>query len=208
MTKLLKYSRTYHCLLFLCLSLPFFYTGCAHKTEATVESTKVDSVNIVVDTSAQVDKYSQTDTNLDSVKSISRDQEINQNEEKLLSQKISIWSPFFKPILIPQTDTFTGLAMLIDSVANIQYFSFFLFWFLLCLSLLIKFIERNAFKVILLLDTLSLIFLLLAKPVAFEFHRLYGVWVTIGFLLILIIIDSFILKNEIKRSKSSNLKVF
>lgn len=70
MTKLLKYSRTYHCLLFLCLILPFFYTGCAHKTEATVESTKVDSVNIVVDTSAQVDKYSQTDKNLDSVKSM------------------------------------------------------------------------------------------------------------------------------------------
>lgn len=198
MKKLLKYSIFLHWMTFLCLCLPFFYTGCEKKTEAPaheevqiqVDSTRLNQKKI--DTIA-LDKKVVKETK----KSINKVKSKTENKEETLSETLSQEYPFLKSILVSKENTFSGWAMIIDSGSYILVFSIFIYFLLSILSLTIKYLESNAIKTIVLLDVLALLFLILAEPIAIFNNRLWGVWVAIIIFSTLTILDIYILiKNQ------------
>ncbi len=198
MKKLLKYSIFLHWMTFLCLCLPFFYTGCEKKAEAPaheevqiqVDSTRLNQKKI--DTIA-LDKKVVKETK----KSINKVKSKTENKEETLSETLSQEYPFLKSILVSKENTFSGWAMIIDSGSYILVFSIFIYFLLSILSLTIKYLESNAIKTIVLLDVLALLFLILAEPIAIFNNRLWGVWVAIIIFSTLTILDIYILiKNQ------------
>ena len=198
MKKLLKYSIFLHWMTFLCLCLPFFYTGCEKKAEAPaheevqiqVDSTRLNQKKI--DTIA-LDKKVVKETK----KSINKVKSKTENKEETLSETLSQEYPFLKSILVSKENTFSGWAMIIDSGSYILVFSIFIYFLLSILSLTIKYLESNAIKTIVLLDVLALLFLILAEPLAIFNNRLWGVWVAIIIFSTLTILDIYILiKNQ------------
>lgn len=198
MKKLLKYSIFLHWMTFLCLCLPFFYTGCEKKAEAPaheevqiqVDSTRLNQKKI--DTIA-LDKKVVKETK----KSINKVKSKTENKEETLSETLSQEYPFLQTILVSKENTFSGWAMIIDSGSYILVFSIFIYFLLSILSLTIKYLESNAIKTIVLLDVLALLFLILAKPIAIFNNRLWGVWVAIIIFSTLTILDIYILiKNQ------------
>jgi hypothetical protein len=98
-----------------------------------------------------------------------------------------------QPILIPDGNTFSGLAMLIDCAGYIIFFSIFLYVLLSILSLLIKYLESERTKIIILLDVLALFFLMISKPFELLNEMLWGYWVSIILFSALTNIDLYIL---------------
>lgn len=191
MNTFLKSSKTFHWLLMLCLTLPFFYTGCEETKSEEVPPASVDSIMQVAP--------SQADTLAPAP--LITDTPANKKEDKLVSQKIVRKFPFLKLILIPKHDTYSGLALLIDNLSYLYYYGIVLFWIFLSISLLLKYIDKNAFKSIMLFNILALLSLAIAEPVAFQFQRVWGFWLTLGLVAILNVLDFFIFFEELKRQK-------
>lgn len=195
MKKLLKYSKFLHWITFLCLCLPFFYTGCEKK---------VDAVAVEVGQQIEVDSTSANFEKVDTVsittKTTNRPQKSGENieskieeKEETLSETLSKDYNFLQPILVSKKDTFSGLAMLIDSGSNVVFFSIFLYVLLSILSLTIKYLESNAIKTIALLDVLSLFFLAISKPISLFDNKLWGLWIAIILFSAITILDIYIL---------------
>jgi hypothetical protein len=193
--ELLKYSKFLHWMTFLCLCLPFFYTGCEKKTDApAVEATQqieVDSTNAnleKVDTVSITSKATNKPQN-----SVDNVESTTEKKEKTLSETLSQEYTFLQPILVSKEDTFSGLAMLIDCGSYIVFFSIFLYVLLSILSLTIKYLESNGTKIIALLDVLSLFFLAISRPVGLFDNKLWGLWVAIIIFSAVTILDIYIL---------------
>jgi hypothetical protein len=196
MKKLFKYSRLLHWMTFLCLCLPFFYTGCK-KAEATIEE------EIQIDTTSINPELANT-VKIDSIainkqqKSILEEEPKPEDNEKTLSETLSKEYTFLRPILVSKENTFSGLAIIIDSGSYVAIFSVFIYFLLSILSLTIKYLDTNALKTIGLLDTLALIFLIISEPIGIFSDRLWGLWVAIILFLTVTILDIYILKNIIR----------
>ena len=128
-----------------------------------------------------------------------------ETESKSYSETISTKFEFLRPLLIPKEDTYTGLATVIDSIPLIYLISPFICFLFLLISLVVKFIDLNAIKTILLLETFALIFLFIA-PGMYSFVitggtietfwglRIWGYWVALTFILALTIYDFYIIR--------------
>jgi len=191
MKKLFKYSRLLHCMTFLCLCLPFFYTGCK-KAEAPAEET------VEIDTTSINPELANT-VRLDSIainkqqKSIVEEESKPEEKEKILSETLSKEYTFLQPILVSKENTFSGLAMIIDSGSYVAVFSVFIYFLLSILSLTIKYLDSNAIKSIVLLDALALLFLIISEPIGIFNDRLWGLWVAIILFSTVTILDIYIL---------------
>jgi hypothetical protein len=191
MKKLFKYSRLLHWLTYLCLCLPFFYTGCK-KAEAAVEETvQIDttSVNPELANSVIIDSTAINKEHKSNLQEESKPEEI----EKTLSEMLSKEYAFLQPILVSKDNTFSGLAMIIDSGRYVVVFSVFIYLLLSILSLSIKYLDSMAIKTIVLLDSLALFFLIISKPIGFNNDRLWGFWVAIILFAAVAILDIYIL---------------
>lgn len=191
MKKLFKYSRLLHCMTFLCLCLPFFYTGCK-KAEAPAEET------VEIDTTSINPELANT-VRIDSIainkqqKSIVEKESKPEEKEKTLSETLSKEYTFLQPILVSKENTFSGLAMIIDSGSYVAVFSVFIYFLLSILSLTIKYLDSNAIKSIVLLDALALLFLIISEPIGIFNDRLWGLWVAIILFSTVTILDIYIL---------------
>jgi hypothetical protein len=191
MKKLFKYSRLLHWMTFLCLCLPFFYTGCK-KSEAPAEET------VQIDTTSINPELANT-VRIDSIainkqqKSIIEEESKIEEKEKTLSETLSKEYTFLRPILVSKENTFSGLAMIIDSGSYIVVFSVFIYFLLSILSLTIKHLDSNAIKTIVLLDALALLFLIISEPIGIFNDRLWGLWVAIILFSTVTILDIYIL---------------
>jgi hypothetical protein len=121
-----------------------------------------------------------------------------ENEDETPSKKFSSKFPFFRPILIPSTDTYTGIATVIDSVPYLIFFSSFVSFLLLTIGLMVKYIEIDARKTIFLLDISALICLIISIPPILEFfgsfEKLWGFWTCVTILSLLAIYDLYMIK--------------
>lgn len=200
MKKLFKYSRLLHSMTFLCLCLPFFYTGCK-KAEAAAETTvQIDTTSIEPElaNAVKIDSIAINKQQKSIVKEESKTEEIEEKLSETLSKKYT----FLKPILVSEKNTFSGLAMIIDSGSYIVVFSIFIYFLLSILSLTIKYLDSKAIKIIVLLDVLALLFLIISEPIGFFNYRLWGLWVAIVLFSAVTILDIYILtkyhQNKIK----------
>ena len=176
---------------FLCLCLPFSYTGCEKKVDGPpVEVTQQIEVDSTSANREKVDTVNITNKPQESVDNVESKTE---KKEETLSETLSQEFTFLQPILVSKKDTFSGLAMLIDCASYIVFFSIFLYVLLSILSLTIKYLASNGTKIIALLDVLSLFFLAISRPVGLFDNRLWGFWVAIILLSTLTILDIYIL---------------
>ena len=191
MKKLFKYSKLLHWMTFLCLCLPFFYTGCK-KAEAPAEET------VQIDTTSVNPELANT-VRIDSIainkqqKSIIEEESNIEEKEKTLSETLSQEYTFLQPILVSKKNTFSGLAIVIDCGSYIIFFSLFIYALLSILSLTIKYLDSNGIKTIVLLEVLSLFFLVISKPIGIFDDKLWGLWVAIILFSTITILDIYIL---------------
>lgn len=206
MIKHFKFSKGLHWITFCCFFLPFFYTGCgpSYKEKEAAEKAKQDSAATITSNSVKEPKDSLTAKSFDitynkQIASLSADT-ISKTETKTPSQKIVNEFKILRPVLIPKEDTYTGIATVIDSIPFIAYFAIFISFLFLIISLIIKFIEKNARKTIVLLDVLTIIFLFISTPYSWNSEKLWGFWVATTFTIVLTIYDFYIIRH-IKKHK-------
>ncbi len=190
MNKIFKYSKLLHWFTFLCLLLPFFYTGCKEEKE-TIQQTEIDSTisNIeTIDSSVDSSKLSnEPKETIDKTDNSRKD-----DKEEMPSQIISREYPFLRLILVSKKDTFSGLAMLIDTGKYVTAFSIFLYVLLSILGLIVKYIDRNAIKPIVIIETLSLLCLIISRPISYNCEILWGFWIAVVLVSISTIFDIYV----------------
>ena len=123
------------------------------------------------------------------------------------SEKLIEKQPLLKHILIPKEYTHTGLAVIVDSFMIVIFSALFISFFLLIISLVIKFMERDARKTIVMLDIFAAFFLLISAPYSWDSKTLWGFWVCFTVIIILSIYDLWIsikFIRELKKLKSDN----
>lgn len=189
--KLFKYSRFLHWMTFLCLCLPFFYTGCKKAEAPATEAVQIDSTSLNLE---KVDAIAINKVTNESQKSISKAE--SKTEEETLSETLSQEYTFLQPILVSKKDTFSGLAIVIDCGSYIIFFSLFIYVLLSILSLTIKYLDSSGIKTIVLLEVLSLFFLVISRPIGVFSDKLWGLWVAIILFSAVTILDIYILTKS------------
>jgi len=187
-----NYSKIIHAFALLCFLLPFFYTGCE---EVKQSESPMDTLSVFTKDTLVIDSIISYPK--DTTKSIVQSDTIysnNTKESDNISQELSYQYPFLKPILIPKKDTFTGLAILIDTSFYIPLFATFVSFLLLLIGLVAKFIDAKAKVTILLLDLVSLLFLFIAEPNLWVTKNLWGYWLAIGFIIGLSVYDFYVIR--------------
>jgi hypothetical protein len=204
-----SYSIKLNAAALFCFLLPFFYTGCESTTEtATSDSTAVQveepplPQNSITDTSSSLDS-----TKLASAKDTTTDTTAKQKDSTTtdpnnVAQIVSEKYPILAPLLVPKPDTFTGVAMVINDVVFFSYYALVLCFLLLLISLCIKFIEPQARKSILLVETIALIALMLSTPVSINSKTLWGYWVSLFVVLCLVAYDVYIVRTLVNSNTS------
>ncbi len=221
MRKHLRISKGLNWLTLLCFFLPFFYTGCGESAEekAAAEKAKADSIAAVEsihkqasitdtikpdqnsissstnDTTPVITENDVTTDNTLSIPGIS-------NDPKSTTQKIIERFPFLKPLLTPKENTVTGIATVLDVTPYILGCLIFICFLFLILTLIIKYIDKNAIRTIGLLEALAFVCLIFSDyPLLSE--KLWGYWVGLFFLLVLMIYDFYLIFLS-KRPVSEN----
>jgi hypothetical protein len=188
--KLFKYSRFLHWMTFLCLCLPFFYTGCKKADAPATEAVQVDSTSLNLE---KVDTVAINKVASQPQKSIDKAESKTEENEETLSETLSQEYTFLQPILVSKKNTFSGLAILIDCGSDIVFFGMFIYVLLSILSLTIKYLDSNGIKTIVLLEVLSLFFLVISRPFGLFYNNLWGLWVAIILFSTVTILDIYIL---------------
>ena len=197
-----KFSRLLHVFCVFCFFLPFFFTGCGSETSTPVDSTAVDTNFIdtlrtpafsTIDSSklkSSLNVDSTTREIEDSSKKVSNDSD---KKDKGLSMEICEKYPFLSSLLMPVKDTYTGFGSLLDSIEYISFYSIVIAFIFLLFGLLIKFIEKEALRVICLVDLIIVVFLFLSVGIGFQSESLWGYWVALSAHSILLLLDLYIL---------------
>ncbi|MBO9701133.1 MAG: hypothetical protein J7604_13055, partial [Sporocytophaga sp.] len=175
-----------------CFLLPFFYTGC-EKTKESAKATEVidtiahlDTIPLLDESSSQVDS-SRIETINNSTKKDSIDNTTSKVNNDDLAQLISIKIPLLSPILVPNPDTYSGLAMFINTLRYISFYGISISFILLTISLIAKYIEPGAKKIILLLEVISFAAFAITRPLTWEYKILWGYWLAFVFVSLLFI---------------------
>ena len=203
------YSKLLHLTTLCCFFLPFFYFSCCSgPSKAEIEAkekVKLDSLEAVgvkkdttdnytekhVDTTIQT-KITKLDT---SVQNNSSNYDTSKTEDKsgTLSKRICRKYMFFKPLLIPRENIYTGVAMAIDSFIFNFYVGTLVAFVLLITSLIVKLIDINARITNVLLEILVIIFFMLSYTKEEDSYTLWGYWVCLSFVIVLTLYDVYVL---------------
>lgn len=189
-------SLLLHILVLCTFLLPFYFTGC-EKIEEALPS-KSDS--IAVSPFCQVhdrDSIKVSDSTVsqnipDSLKRISYgSDEVDENP----AHKLSLKYLALKPILNPERYTYTGLGVLINIFDVFSMIALAFSVFLLLFALGLKIWNQKA-HITWIHSLLAFLFLLIARPLSFHCELLWGYWVCLGFLTLLLIHDGYGLKRS------------
>lgn len=193
--------------------LPFFYSSCGGPSEEEkmkMEEKRIqDSIDNVIglttmNNSDSVIAYANpvivSENNDDIQENAAAKPQLTKNKtfnnDKPYSNTICNKYPFFKPILVPKENNYTGLASALNVFEVIYLFSCFISLLLLLLiAILIKFIERNARKSIVLIELFSFLFLFISQPniqITFNSNILWGYWCCLGCMGILALFDLYL----------------
>ncbi len=187
-------SLLLHYFVFLCFLFPFFYTGCEKEVENENKSEiisidtlgasdRIDYKYAITDTIASVltDKVKQNET--------STDTSSRSNNENSTSHILVDKYPILGIILIPSSDSYSGLATVIDTIQYFPFFSTFLSFLFLILSLAVKYMDSSSKRVIIMLNICALVTLFVSKYLSYNCENLWGYWTCLVMIGILTIYD-------------------
>jgi hypothetical protein len=128
------------------------------------------------------------------------DADKSNNKEEYLSATLTKKYPFLKIFLNPEPNVYTGIGMSINALPYVFQFGTFLSVLFLLISLAGKFLDESAFKTILFLEVIAALFLYHAY-ILFDIsgEKLWGYWVALTSILILILFDFYICWQQRKR---------
>ncbi len=196
---MIRYSKILHTILLCGFLLPFFYTGCEAVTSEESEVAAIDTVE-VIDTDSSVNQLDSSLRNevfnvdppqkeevlnkINSTDTISESEEDRSPTEKIVKRV-----PFLKYVLTPRTETYSGLGAVINSLAFLAFYSITVSFFLLILSLVLKWIEPKAIRSIAILETLALVLFFIAESPSWNSDKLFGYWIVLILLVTLSVLD-------------------
>lgn len=210
---MIKYSRLLHVLVLCAFFLPFFQSGCGSpsaeekaKQEAQFQADSIAKATREMDSlmSFEPDTFQ---ANISSatvsmpVDTIAKNNEAFNylSDDQNLSLTIIKNFPILKPLLHPEQNVYTGLGTAINLFPLMFLFGTFLSMLFLLVGLVVKFLEKSAFKTILFLEIIAALFLYNAAPFNVWGEKLWGYWVTFTSIIILIIFDFYIWWKQRKR---------
>ena len=208
---MIKYSRFLHVLVLCTFSLPFFYTGCGGpsaeekaKQEAQRQADSIAKATSEMDSLVSLDSDTiETEIPLVNTNNIDtpaiensfneNDADKSNNKEENLSATLTKKYPFLKIFLNPEPNVFTGIGMSINALPYVFQFGTFLSLLFLLISLTGKFLEKSPIRINLFLEIIAAFFLYHAF-ILFDFssEKLWGYWVGLSSILILILFDFYI----------------
>lgn len=216
MTKYFRVSKIIHWVTLCCFISPFFYTGCGDRAdEVAVEEVSIqdstisdttanyqvltDSINLTFVDSSKQQNVAKDDSSIIITADLEQDSTAAKakKDDDVLSQKICNKLSFLRFILIPEPNTYTGLALVVDIIPFLPFISIFLCFLFLIISLVIKFVEAIAKKSIVLFEFMALIFIFIAKPY-YSWgmgEKLWGYWLTTLFIIFLCAYDMYLIRR-------------
>lgn len=193
-----KLNLVIHCIVILTFLLPFFYTGCGRAEDNQGVSIATDS--LATDSVATEVFENQPDSS----NTISNDTLINKDitnisskdtlSDKSLSIRLAYKYPFLKIILTPKDEEVSGLGVIINYCEYIPFLLMLVLSFTIIISLISKIIEKQALKLFIFIDSLSFILLIFSASPAWNNERLWGYWVCLTSIMLLVIHDIYKIK--------------
>ena len=142
---------------------------------------------------------------LDTVNAISADITTNiaeNDKDEISSKRIVKKYPLLKIILMPNKNTYTGLATIINTIPFVSLFASTITLLLLLIGLLSKLIDKKAIKIFLILEICAATFLFIASPyMIFDYEILWVYWMCMVCIIVLILIDAYILYKQKRKEK-------
>jgi len=183
-----KINLLIHLIVILTFMLPFFYIGCEREKQNEVVPTNDTLVETFIEPKNEV-----VPTNDTLVETIT-DPKNEMTKEKSLSEAIAIEYPIFRYILTPREEALSGLAVIINYFTFANFLFMFVLAFTVLISVLSKLLEKQALKIFLFIDTVSLILLIFSESPAWNNDKLFGYWVCMIFILLLVLHDIYRIK--------------
>jgi hypothetical protein len=208
---MINYSRFLHVLVLCTFFLPFFYTGCGGPSaeekvkqesqrlaDSIAKATREMDSLMILDSDTVEIETPLVDTNHIDTSAIGNsfngnDADNSNNKEEYLSATLTKKYPFLKIFLNPEPNVFTGIGMSINALPYVFQFGAFLSLLFLLISLTGKFLEKSPIRINLFLEIIAAFFLYHAF-ILFDFssEKLWGYWVGLSSILILILFDFYI----------------
>lgn len=186
-------SLLLHVLVLSTFMLPFYFTGCKKVAEA--DSTVVTSNDTTTVRDSNTTKPPVSDT-IAPLATTAGYKSAPQNDiDDTPAQSLSKEYLWLKPILVPAKDTYTGLGILVNLGTLIPYIALGFTMFLLVFSLVLKMIN-SASTIVFIHSLTAFLFLLVAQPIAFSTKTLWGYWVCLGTLVLLLVHDGYGLREK------------
>ncbi|MBL7917759.1 MAG: hypothetical protein JNM96_05135 [Bacteroidia bacterium] len=180
--------------------MPFFYTSCDKS-----KSSEIEEVVMEMDTTSKFEDSNSDGVEINKFLSPAKDSTKTSSNASLLEDD-SLFNrlPFLRPMLNPKENNYSGLGIMITHISITVATCVFICFLLLLISLIIKCIDANAKKAIVLIDVFALIALLVARPFASYYERLWGFWVCITFIFLLTVYDIYIARLYYQQGKNGN----
>ncbi len=203
--KLIRFSKINQLLIVVCIFFPFFYTGCsdAELVEERVLLEDMDEEESL-DTIVQVPKDEKKEIvdTLEVSESTHAENKFN-DKDKFTTDFILEEYPSLKFLFHPNKNENTGLAEVVNLFPYATVYGVFIYFLLVFLTLLFKFIDKNAVKIFLSLNIIAFIFLYTSLSFPHVIcTRIWGYWLSMVLLITVIIFDSIILIVSIKNKNS------
>ncbi len=203
MVKSKFFSKLLHLFCIFCFLLPFFFTGCdSSESSLPVDSTSIDKTSIdtlrndivsSVDSSKLKSSLKEDSTTKEIEKSYEKISTESDKKDKSLTMEICDKYSFFKLVLMPEKDTYTGFGSVINLIPHIPFYSIMIAFIFLLFGLIIKFIEKESLKINFLVDLIIVLCLILSVGIGFNSESLWGYWFALGVHSILLLFDLYIL---------------
>ena len=200
------FSKWLQVFVLLTFFLPFFPKGCepkkveeAPKADSIQIATNTTSANVAVDSSKQlaIDTINIDTVNVQTTSVVKNENKVN---DESLSDMITKKYKFLTPLLRP-SGNYSGIGYSIDLFMYFILFGGAVALLLLVIGLVIKLKDHNS--IFHFVNDLSLIFLLFAHgPNPLNQNRLWGYWVCLALVVIMVVYDSTVLfKSKKKQHK-------
>lgn len=186
MKKLFRFSLGINLLTIFSFCFPFFLNSCEGELKRETEIAVSENDTIKYETSLEIEKPF-----VDTMK-VEKTQPSTKKDENYATE-IAINYQILKPIIKPEHNTYTGLGMIFISLPYYFLYAISLGLIMLILGFFSKLVEHKIIYTHLLIEVFSLLFLCFSSPVFFDFEYLWGYWLCLGLLIILIFYDSWLI---------------
>lgn len=183
-------SRLLQFSIVLSFLLPFFFVGCENSLEESRSMT--DSMTVDTVSTELSDTLSKQNTSLDSLSNNSTQTATNDTLDKDdFSKELIAEHEWLRPILIPSSEVYTGMGLIINLLKRSIFFNIFFAFLLITIGLVLKFLETSAIRTQILHNVLAIVFLFIYIPNLFSGKRLWGFWLCLLLIFLTLALDIY-----------------